>query len=159
MWSSHWKRLSAPSYLIMMPTSIRNYLCSIWRPNCGPVLVGAACQTHTESYPACLINDGKGQPNKLCSSPFPDNRQRCRVHCFQSALDLSGPCYRLCLLQVNDVAPNANLKWTFTMELNAQLDFEGAGLNIQPWSSLWSFVEQTLGLASGLRENVFCNAC
>ena len=65
------------------------------------VLFGAACQAHAELCLAYLINDGKGQPNKLHGSPFPDNKQRCRVHCFQSAVDLSGLCYRHCLVQAS----------------------------------------------------------
>lgn len=61
--------------------------------------LGAACQAHAESRLARLINDGKGQPGGLSGSPFPDNNQRCRVHCFQSAPDLSGLCYRRGVLQ------------------------------------------------------------
>lgn len=67
-------------------------ICAVFE---GLTVVGFWCQTLTESRFACLINDGKGQLNKLRSSPFPD-KPRCRVRCFQS--DLSGPCYRLRLL-------------------------------------------------------------
>lgn len=58
-----------------------------------------------------LINDEKGQPNMLPGSPFPDNNQRCGVHCFQSAVNLSGLRYQRCMLQVSsDVSVSKSMK-------------------------------------------------